>query len=103
MNFDPEPEDAADEIDFGDEGVDFGDDIDFGIEVADSGAENGSIEAVAEISISPSDDGVARGVEALSVLDFPDSRNQVLDELTELKAFLQVCNLIKFLIGFSKL
>lgn len=96
INFEPEPDDAADEIDFGDGGVDFGDDIDFGIEVAESGAENGVIETIVEVlSGGAADDGVARGEEALSVLDFPDSRNQALDELIELEAFLQV-NLFKF-------
>lgn len=92
INFEPVADDAADEIDFGDGdgGVDFGDDIDFGIEVAESGAENGVVETIVEVSSGGTDDGVARGQEALSVLDFPDTRNQALDELTELEAFLQV-------------
>ncbi|CAB3362430.1 Hypothetical predicted protein [Cloeon dipterum] len=91
IKFEIKEEDAVDEIDFGDE-VDFGDgEIDFGIEVADSGVENGVIEEIKtpEEPAASAEDGVARGKDALSVLDFPDTRNQVLDELTELEAFLQ--------------
>ncbi|XP_059487466.1 CDK5 regulatory subunit-associated protein 3 [Neocloeon triangulifer] len=90
IKFDTSESELADEIDFGDGEVDFGDgEIDFGIEVADSGVEIGVVEEVSS-PVPTNEDGVARGNEALSVLDFPDTRNQVLDELMELESFLQV-------------
>ncbi|TKR77523.1 hypothetical protein L596_018479 [Steinernema carpocapsae] len=72
-----------DEIDFGDHGeaeIDFGtEDLDFGDEV--------QIEIVGDESGVINDD-IARGDDALTVLEFKDSLNQLRSELTELESFL---------------
>uniref|UniRef100_A0A914CPB4 CDK5RAP3-like protein n=1 Tax=Acrobeloides nanus TaxID=290746 RepID=A0A914CPB4_9BILA len=73
----------SDEIDFGDDnGIDFGEEneIDFGdgIEIEIVGDEQGVV-----------DDGIARGEEALSLLEYPESFQIIVGELEELLVFLK--------------
>ncbi|XP_038220146.1 CDK5 regulatory subunit-associated protein 3 [Zerene cesonia] len=104
---------AGDQIDFGDGAIDFGPtdapaEIDFGD--GDTGGEIdwGNIDAapgevdmstIAEVSIEDAGivveeqgmgGGVARGKEALTLLDNPSTRNQIIDQLVELESFLKM-------------
>ncbi|XP_037043237.1 CDK5RAP3-like protein [Bradysia coprophila] len=94
--------DADGEIDFGDLSVEAS--IDFGEEIVlaeDDGAidwgDVGEAEAIVNVSLEESgivvadsglDGGVARGEEAFTVLDNPFHRDQFIDEVFELQAFL---------------
>ncbi|KAK7092956.1 CDK5 regulatory subunit-associated protein 3-like isoform X2 [Littorina saxatilis] len=90
----------SEDIDWGggddDNGIDFGAEIDFGIAditVEDGGQEeqgNGDwVKVTAEDAASlPEVTGVARGEDALSVLDNPNTRNLFIDDLMELESFL---------------
>ncbi|XP_012260611.2 CDK5 regulatory subunit-associated protein 3 [Athalia rosae] len=114
LNFDDDEEETQkdNEIDFGDESrqeIDFGQlddeaginlgaegDIDWGnIEVADGTAEeidfNISLEESGIVVESAGvDGGVANGAEALTILDNPSTRNEFIDQLLELEAFLKL-------------
>ncbi|XP_047504967.1 CDK5 regulatory subunit-associated protein 3 isoform X2 [Pieris napi] len=98
-------EDGA--IDFG--GLDTSAEIDFGDGDAGGEIDWGTIDTVPEIDTSPDfvgdnlpDDsfivveedglggGVARGTEALTLLDNPKTRNQLIDQLVELESFLKM-------------
>ncbi|XP_052748565.1 CDK5 regulatory subunit-associated protein 3 [Galleria mellonella] len=115
IELDDEDEAAGDQIDFGDNEIDFGSidasaAIDFGDGDAvaeidwgniDAGpAENVDISAsIAEVSLEESGivveeqgvgGGVARGKDALTLLDNPTTRNQFIDQLVELESFLKM-------------
>ncbi|XP_053605750.1 CDK5 regulatory subunit-associated protein 3 isoform X2 [Plodia interpunctella] len=104
----------GDQIDFGDSGqidfgaidtgaIDFGDgdgaEIDWG-NVGEAPVENVDLSAnIAEISLEESgivveeqgvQGGVARGKDALSLLDNPATRNQLVDQMLELESFLKM-------------
>lgn len=75
--------------------IDFGNEIDFGI--SDITMESGGIEMTESIDWGVSDEataslpeanGVARGEDALTVLDNPNTRNLFINDLMELEAFL---------------
>ncbi|NWR38211.1 CK5P3 protein, partial [Tachuris rubrigastra] len=104
----PEPprEDTIDWGDFpleppgGDGGAaEGGDDIDWGITVEPSPKQEGGIDwgdggdeevqiTVLEAGAEVPEEGVARGSDALTVLENPETRNQFIDELMELELFL---------------
>ncbi|XP_035441293.1 CDK5RAP3-like protein [Spodoptera frugiperda] len=116
IEIDDEDQGAGDQIDFGDGGaIDFGSldapaEIDFGD--GDAGAEIdwGNIDVAAPENIDISADlahvsleesgivveeqgvcgGVARGKDALTLLDNPATRNQIIDQLVELESFLKM-------------
>jgi len=79
----------VDSIDFGDQGadtIDFGaedEHLDWEITSSNGGGSGGSgVESIAG-------DGVARGTDAMTVLENPATRNAFLDELLELETFLE--------------
>lgn len=95
--------DTAANIDFGN--IDFGDvkvekgEIDWGNLNTDENEQAGNQEIDFDISLEESgiiveeagiEGGVARGMDALTLLDNPRTRNQVIDELMELQAFLKM-------------
>lgn len=106
------PIDCSDQIDFGDDGggIDFGDEnsssttngdfvhvekIDFGdedqiIELSSPAVSESNFDfpSESEILLTP-DNRVARGVEAFSILDYSETRNQFINELRELEGFLE--------------
>ncbi|XP_075976044.1 CDK5RAP3 protein homolog [Anticarsia gemmatalis] len=117
IELDDEEQGAGDQIDFGDDNaIDFGSldasaaDIDFGD--GDAGAEIdwGNIDVAPADNIDLSADlsavsleesgivveeqgvcgGVARGKDALTLLDNPTTRNQIIDQLVELESFLKM-------------
>ncbi|PSN58422.1 hypothetical protein C0J52_02807 [Blattella germanica] len=86
------------EIDFGDAALEGGGggDIDWGISI-ESPAENQDIdfnvtleESGIVVESSGTEGGVAKGKEALTLLDNPKTRNRFIDELMELESFLKV-------------
>ncbi|CAK1543840.1 unnamed protein product [Leptosia nina] len=105
---------GGDQIDFGDDTIDFGEsdapaEIDFGdgdtggeIDWGNLDAAPGDVDLSVEVSnISLEESGiivedhgvgggVARGKEALSLLDNPTTRNQLIDQLVELESFLKM-------------
>ncbi|XP_060802008.1 CDK5 regulatory subunit-associated protein 3 [Amyelois transitella] len=115
IEFDDEEQGGGDQIDFGDSNeidfgsidtgaIDFGDgdgaaEIDWG-NIGEAPAENVDLSAnIAEISLEESgivvedqgvQGGVARGKDALTLLDNPATRNQVIDQLLELESFLKM-------------
>ncbi|XP_046568066.1 CDK5 regulatory subunit-associated protein 3-like [Haliotis rubra] len=97
----------AGDIDWGgeEEQIDFGDDINLditditvesgGAETElkgddDNGIDYGDLvdEGAKDATVDTAGDGVARGKDALSVLDNPDTRNEFINDLLELEAFL---------------
>ncbi|KAJ3662318.1 hypothetical protein Zmor_006673 [Zophobas morio] len=105
--------DAEEQIDFGDNEIDFGDisvennDFDFGeqpkIDWGGTPSTDEEFEIVShtdvEVSLEESgivveksgmDGGIAKGTEALTVLDNPKTRDQIINELMELEAFLKM-------------
>ncbi|CAJ0589305.1 unnamed protein product [Cylicocyclus nassatus] len=72
----------GDEIDFGDDDIDFGDDIE-----VDSSAVVADIDVVADTSGAVGE-SVARGEDALGVIENPDTQKIIKNELSELLAFL---------------
>jgi len=100
---------ASNEIDFGNGEIDFGDGIDYGdLNAGDIILETGDIdwgenEALADIDYNGTFEdsgikvessglagGVAKNEEALTLLDSPSHRDQFLDEIFELEAFLKM-------------
>ncbi|CAG9787399.1 unnamed protein product [Diatraea saccharalis] len=116
IEFDDEEHAAGDKIDFGDAAIDFGsiDDaagqIDFGDGEAAAEIDWGNIDNagagdldlsvnMADVSLDESGivvedqgmgGGVARGKDALTLLDNPSTRNQFIDQLVELESFLKM-------------
>ncbi|XP_046846855.1 CDK5 regulatory subunit-associated protein 3-like [Xenia sp. Carnegie-2017] len=98
-NGDGETIDFGDEekIDFGDEpAIDFGDEetIDFGDEpTIDFGDEQtidfGDDSSEMKVEEGTASNGIAKGNDALTLLDYPQTRNCFVDEIMELQAFLQ--------------
>ena len=85
---------GGDEIDFGDSGaeIDFGDEIDFGeSEAVESNAIDFSAVDMSEIVVEEGGmaGGVAKDEEALSLLDNRRTRAIIIDELEELRGFLE--------------
>ncbi|RCN37098.1 hypothetical protein ANCCAN_17029 [Ancylostoma caninum] len=71
-----------DEIDFGDDAIDFGDDAEIDFSTADV-----DIDVVADTSGAVGE-SVARGEDALCVVENPDTQKIIISELSELLAFL---------------
>ncbi|XP_076455666.1 CDK5 regulatory subunit-associated protein 3-like [Babylonia areolata] len=92
----------SEDIDWGngdDNGIDFGDEIDFGLaditvesggQEEDSNGDSIDWEEITHEDVAPQveEKGVARGEDALSVLDNPATRNLFIDDLMELESFL---------------
>nr|XP_018907378.1 PREDICTED: CDK5 regulatory subunit-associated protein 3 [Bemisia tabaci] len=82
-------EDDGGGIDWGDDT--FTDEIDYGISVeADPNQSDVLMPDDSGIDVEKSKDKVARGEEALTVLDNPKTRNQFLNEIMELESFLKM-------------
>ncbi|XP_054264625.1 CDK5 regulatory subunit-associated protein 3-like [Macrosteles quadrilineatus] len=79
--FDDEPEAKEEEIDWGDVDNSVNYDIDYGITLEESGI---------EVECEESTAGVARGKNALLLLDNPDTREEVINQLLELESFLKI-------------
>ncbi|XP_047025908.1 CDK5 regulatory subunit-associated protein 3 [Helicoverpa zea] len=116
IELDDEDQGAGDQIDFGDNAeIDFGSieapaDIDFGDGDAGGEIDWGNIDVAAPENVDLSADlahvsleesgivleeqgvcgGVARGKDALTLLDNPATRNQIIDQLVELESFLKM-------------
>lgn len=73
-------------IDYG-ENIDFGGNIDYGDEQTIDFGDN-DISSEVKIEDDSGDDGIAQGNDALTMLDYPQTRNNYIDEILELQAFL---------------